>query len=76
MEQALRQRVTILPGGKIELQSPDLPVGEEAEVIVLVAPPQARRRNLSEFIGAGKGLFKSADEVDAYINEERDSWER
>ncbi len=30
----LRQRVKIKPGGTIEIHSPDLPVGEEAEVVV------------------------------------------
>jgi hypothetical protein len=76
MEQALRKRVTIQPGGKIELQSPELPDGVEADVVVLVPAAALRKRSLVEFIGAGKGLFKSAEEVDAYIREERDSWER
>lgn len=30
----IRQRVKIQPGGTIEIHSPDLPVGEEAEVVV------------------------------------------
>jgi len=76
MDQALRKRVTIQPGGRIELQSPELPDGAEADVVVVVSPTPTRKRSLVEFIGAGKGLFKSAEEVDAYIREERDSWER
>jgi hypothetical protein len=36
MVQALKQTVRILPGGRIEVVSADLPEGREAEVIVLV----------------------------------------
>lgn len=28
------------------------------------------------FFGAGKGVFASAEEVDRFIREERDAWER
>ncbi|MFN0135583.1 MAG: hypothetical protein ACKVS9_05625 [Phycisphaerae bacterium] len=38
MTKALRQYVKILPGGRIELASPDLPSGADAEVIVLYTP--------------------------------------
>ena len=30
----IRRRVKIKPGGRIEIHSPDLPVGEEAEVVI------------------------------------------
>jgi len=76
MEQALRQRVVIQPGGKIELQSPDLPAGLEAEVIVLVPPQQRRTRSLTDFIGAAKGTYASPEEADAFIRAERNAWER
>lgn len=39
MVKAIRQHVTVGPGGIVEVQSPDLPVGAEAEVIVLVDQP-------------------------------------
>ena len=39
MVNAVRQRVTVGPGGIVEIQSPELPVGAEAEVIVLVEQP-------------------------------------
>jgi hypothetical protein len=39
MVKAVRQHVTVGPGGIVEVQSPDLPVGAEAEVIVLVDQP-------------------------------------
>ncbi len=33
-------------------------------------------RSLLELIGKGKGCFKSAAEIDAFIREERDAWEK
>lgn len=39
MIHALREKVRIKPGGVIELSSPELPVGEEAEVIVMLDSP-------------------------------------
>ena len=49
MIQAVKERVTIQPGGRIELEHLDLPAGVEAEVIVIVelrtdsstTPPEA-----------------------------------
>jgi hypothetical protein len=76
MGHVLRQRVTIQPGGKIELQSPELRAGEEAEVIVSVLPSAKRDISPLSLVGSGKGLYKTADEVDAYLNKERDSWEK
>jgi hypothetical protein len=39
MVAAVRQIVTIQPGGLVEVRSPELKAGEQAEVIVLVQPP-------------------------------------
>jgi hypothetical protein len=80
MATAIKQRVTVKEGGVIEVRSDQLRPGAEAEVIVLLddtlphATPQSRR-TLSSFIGAGKGLFNSVQEVDAHIRGLRDEWE-
>ena len=83
MIHAIRQRVTVQPGGRIELCSPDLHPGSQADVIVLpdaTAPSepaaQAVPQPLASFIGSGKGCFGTTDEVDAFIRSERDQWER
>ncbi len=39
MQTALKQTVTVQEGGLIELRSPDLPTGAQAEVIVLFDTP-------------------------------------
>ncbi len=41
MQTALKQTVTIQEGGRIELCSPELPVGATAEVIILFEQPAA-----------------------------------
>ena len=69
---------TVLPGGRIEISSPELIPGQKAKVWIVLEPALAEKRTLSEILGdyPGGRLFKTAEEVDAYIREERDSWER
>jgi len=78
MVAAIRQQVTVQPGGLVEVRSPELQPGARAEVIVLVEAQNGDqpRRSLDSFIGAGKGGFGTAEEVDAYIRGLRDEWER
>ena len=68
----------ILPGGGIHIPATDLPEGREATVRIEVAeeaPPPAKRSFL-ENLGSYEGgrSFKTVEEVDCYIKEERDSW--
>lgn len=75
MVRAIKQIVTIQPGGRIEVCSDELPEGCEAEVIVLVksAEPKPSYRDM---FGAGKGAYRTPDEADAFLRGERDAWER
>ena len=46
------------------------------EVIVVITPaPEEKVASPKRFIGAGKGLFRSAREVDAYIRRNREAWQ-
>jgi hypothetical protein len=75
---ALRIKTTILTDGKIEISAPQLRSGDTVEVIVLLPESQnvARRPALDILAEApGQRLFKTAAEVDAYIREERSSWD-
>lgn len=76
MTQAIREQVTVEQEGKIEIHNPALSVGTKAEVIVLVEQPAAQDRSLVSFIGAGKGCFSDAADVDAFIRVERESWDQ
>jgi hypothetical protein len=76
MVQALKQRITIGAGGRVQIDHTDLPEGRAAEVIVLLEEPASpAARPLSSLFGAWKGQFASPEEVDAYVRELRDEWE-
>ena len=77
MQETLRIRTTVLPGGRIEIVNQELSTGEDVEVVISPVPkPPARSawQIISE--GPEQRLFKTAKEVDDYIAEERASWER
>ena len=77
MQKALRLRTTVLPGGKIEIVDRDLTEGETVDVVV--TPSTApRRRSAVDILAEGPGqrVFKTAEDVDSYIQAERESWER
>jgi hypothetical protein len=79
VQTALRAKTTILPGGKIELTNADLPDGQDVEVIVLLPETSGiPRRSVVDVLAEAPGglIFKSVDEVDTYLREERDAWER
>lgn len=73
MLQAIRRRVTVQPGGRIEIVAPELTDGSQAEVIVLEERPP-RRRPLAELIGQAKGAFSSPEVADSFLRQERDAW--
>lgn len=79
MRPALHIKTTILPGHKIEISTPELSVGETVEVfLVLPEPPAPTRRFALDLLESlpGQRLFKTSEEADRYLQEERDSWER
>ncbi len=77
MSRAVHLRTTILPGHRIELTAPELPEGRHANVFVLLEEPEEAKRPLWEVIGDYQGgqVFQSAEQVDAYLKAERESWE-
>jgi hypothetical protein len=79
MRAALHLKTTVLPGGKIEIVDQELPAGEPVDVIVLLstAPASVRRSALDILAEApGQRLFKTAADVDVYLQHEREAWER
>jgi hypothetical protein len=78
MQKALRLETTVLPGHRLELSAPELVDGATVEVIVVLpASPPPRRQSMLEFLDTlppGPLLYRTAEEVDRYIQEERDSW--
>ena len=79
MQTAVRVTTTVQLGGKIEIADPQLPAGRPVDVIVLFPQePNGSRRSVVDVLAEGLGhlAFHSAEEVDAYIREERDAWDR
>ncbi len=80
MLRTLHQRAIVLPGGKIEIVDESLPVGEtvDVDVIVKTLEPAATGRSILEILNSGpdRRLFQTAEEVEAYLAEEKASWER
>jgi hypothetical protein len=47
-----------------------------AEVVLIVdEAPTFPQRRLSDFIGAGRGVYASPEEADAYVRALRDEWD-
>jgi hypothetical protein len=73
-------KTKVLPGGKIEISVPELMAGQEATIVVKIADEALEKLTITERLARanyhGGTLFKTAEEVDAYIREERNSWER
>ena len=79
MTSVLHKDAVVQPDGTIALSVPELAPGQR--VRVTVEPEQApvvEKRHAADILAEmpGHRLFKTAEEVDAYINEERDSWDR
>lgn len=77
MKEALRKRIRVGKNGHIEIPSLDLPEGTEAELVILVNLRDAPKseRSILDMFGAGRGIYGNREEIDAYIEEERNSWE-
>ena len=77
MQKTLHLKTTVLPGGRIEIIDQGLTEGEAVDVVVTpsASPP---RRSAVDILAEGPGqrLFKTAADVDSYIQTERESWER
>jgi hypothetical protein len=80
MRAALHLETTIGPGHRLELTSPELPEGARVEVIV-VLPEEMKPRRLSmleflETLPPGPRAFKTWEEYEKHLRQEKDAWER
>lgn len=80
MVRELHIRAKVQPGGKIEIESPELTAGEDVDVTISPSADETapKKRSAWEILSEAPGhlIFKSAEEVDDYIREERASWDR
>ena len=76
---ALHRKITVLPGGKIEVIDQALTSGELVDVIILLPESSVTpRRSALDILAEAPGqrLFKTAEEVDDYLQKEREAWDR
>lgn len=69
MNAAVRQTVTVQPGGAVHFASPELREGTEAEVIVLVAASAEPTRRLAAFQALQQSLALTPAAADKWTRE-------
>ena len=78
MQPALHLTTKVLPGNKIEISAPELLVGNTVEVFVILKDTSSSSRcsaiDLLDKL-PGQRLFKTPEEADQYLQEERSAWE-
>ena len=76
----LRIETTILPGHRLVISDPELPEGARVEVIIVVpekAEPQyGSALEFLESLPPGPRAFKTWEEYEQHLREEKDAWER
>ncbi|MEA5575732.1 hypothetical protein [Anabaena sp. UHCC 0451] len=78
MQAALHISTQVLPGQKIEIQVPDAAIGDTVEVfVILPQKPESKRGSVLDLIEQirSKQQFRSAEDIDKQLQEERESWE-
>lgn len=74
----VRAKTIVQWEGQITVTNPALHIGEAVEALILL-PDESHEPRLSilDVLNSvpGHQLFKSAEEVDRYIREERESWD-
>ena len=74
MPKTLRLQATVMPGGKVEIVDQNLTEGETVDVAVTRSLPTERRSPMDVFAESpGHRLFKTAQEVNDYLEAERAS---
>lgn len=82
MAAIIHREAIVGPDGRIEISAPELEPGQRVTVTI---EPQStphespvQKPHAIDILKAmpGHRLFKTAEEVDEYIREERDSWDR
>ena len=79
MSAIIHREAVVGPGGKIEVSAPELQPGQRVAITIEPEPDATTSEpSLYDLIKEEPGgrLFKTAEEVDDYIRQERDSWDR
>ena len=68
----------VRPDGSIEIRATELTPGQEVEITIEAQAEPEEKKHVIDIIKnlPGHLEFQTAEEVDAYICEEHDSWDR
>ena len=77
MKKELRIRTTVLPGDRIEIVDQYLPMGQDVDLVV-THESKDEGPSIMDILNSGpeRRLFQTAEEVKAYLAEEKASWKR
>ncbi|KJH72190.1 hypothetical protein [Aliterella atlantica] len=79
MQSALHITTKVLPGNKIEIQIPEAAIGDRVDVfVVLPEKPESKRHcvvDLIEEIRSKRLSFRTTEDIDRQVREERESWD-
>jgi hypothetical protein len=77
MASTIQIETKVLPGPRIEIETPELKEGQTVTVLITPGEDLPPKRPFWDVVGdyPGGKLFKTAEEVDAYLRAERDSWD-
>ena len=79
MTTVIHREAVVGPDGTIEVSAPELAPGQHVNITIEAIETQAAgKRRAADILAEAPGhlMFNTAEEVDAYIREERDSWDR
>lgn len=79
MQPALHITTKVLPGNKIEIQVPEAAIGDTVDVFVVLAEKcESKRRSVVELIEeirSKRPSFRTTEDIDKQLREERESWD-
>jgi len=75
MQNVLKQKVTVQPGGIVHIELPELVPGSIADVIIIPETAAEPPASLTSLIGTAAGGFATPHEADVFIRQERDTWQ-
>ncbi len=79
MQSALRITTQVLPGNKIEIEIPQAEIGDNVDVfVILPEKTESKRRSVVELIEkirSERTSFRTTEDIDKQLQEERESWD-
>lgn len=78
MQPSLHIKTHVLPGNKLEIEIPEAAIGDAVDVFVILPEKTASKRSsILETIEQirSKRQFRSSEDIDKQLQEERDSWD-